>query len=166
MKKEEFAEIVLASTDSLYRVSKAILKEDSDCEDAVQEAIAIAFDKLDTLRKDKYAKTWLTRILIHECYALLRQRTKTLTLAENWEMPVTERGYAEVEEDYSGLYEALKMLNDDQRLTMVLYHLEEYSVKEIAQIMEVSTGTVKSRLARGRNRLRDLLEEDTYGYIG
>lgn len=83
MDKEAFANVVLSSTDSLYRISKSILKNDADCEDAVQEAIAIGFSKLDTLRQDAYAKTWLTRILIHECYGLLKKREKTFLYWQN-----------------------------------------------------------------------------------
>ena len=66
MTKDEFAEMVLESTDSLYRVSKGILKNDSDCEDAVWEAVSIGFAKLPSLRREQYAKTWLILILIHE----------------------------------------------------------------------------------------------------
>lgn len=74
MTKDEFAEMVLESTDSLYRVSKGILKNDSDCEDAVWEAVSIGFAKLSALRQEQYAKTWLIRILIHECYRILREK--------------------------------------------------------------------------------------------
>ena len=72
MDKEEFAEVVINATDSLYRVSFAILENEADCEDAVGEAISTAFSKLYTLRQEKYAKTWLTKILIRECYRTLK----------------------------------------------------------------------------------------------
>ena len=74
MDKEEFAEVVINATDSLYRVSFAILENEADCEDAVGEAISTAFSKLYTLRQEKYAKTWLTKILIRECYRTLKLR--------------------------------------------------------------------------------------------
>lgn len=80
MDKEAFADVVLSSTDSLYRISKSILKNDADCEDAVQEAIATGFGKLSTLRQEAYAKTWLTRILIFECYSLLKKREKSAAI--------------------------------------------------------------------------------------
>ncbi|MCM1091983.1 MAG: sigma-70 family RNA polymerase sigma factor [Butyrivibrio sp.] len=153
MDKEAFAEVVLASTDSLYRISKTILKNDADCEDAVQEAIATGFAKLDTLRQERYAKTWLTRILIHECYALLKKRNRTAPLMEE---PETEEYSGE---DYSELYEALSALKREYRLAIVLHYLEGYSVQEIAQIMRISVGTVKSRLSRGRKSLRHIMEE-------
>ena len=104
MDKEAFANVVLSSTDSLYRISKSILKNDADCEDAVQEAIDIGFSKLDTLRQDAYAKTWLTRILIHECYGLLKKREKTISI-------LAEPDNADYSHsDYSELYDALSKL--------------------------------------------------------
>jgi len=157
MDKESFAQVVLSSTDSLYRVSKAILKNDADCEDAVQEAIAIAFEKLYTLRQEAFAKTWLTRILINECYGILKKREKIMPLLA--EPEEDENVY----EDYSDLYQALGLLKKEYRLTIVLYYLEGYSMEEIAKIMHVRAGTVKSRLSRGRKSLRRIMEEENAG---
>ncbi len=157
MDKETFAEVVLSSTDSLYHISKTILKNDADCEDAVQEAIATSFAKLNTLRQDAYAKTWLTRILINECYNILKKRRKTIPLQ-------TEQEESE-SADYSDLYHALGMLKEEHRLTLVLHYLEGYSVEEIAGVMHVSAGTVKSRLSRGRSCLRRIMEEENYENI-
>lgn len=162
MDKEAFASIVLSSTDSLYRISKSILKYDADCEDAVQEAIATGFGKLNTLRQEAYARTWLTRILIHECYSLLKRREKSAA------MPTEPKEETYDNSDYSELYEALSTLKKEYRLTIVLYYLEGYSVDEIGKIMRVPTGTVKSRLSRGRRELRcimgmkDCEKEETY----
>lgn len=157
MDKEAFADVVLSSTDSLYRISKSILKNDADCEDAVQEAIATGFGKLSTLRQEAYAKTWLTRILIFECYSLLKKREKSAAI-------LTEPKDEEyISSDYSDLYDALNTLKKEYRLTIVLYYLEGYSIEEIAQIMRIPAGTVKSRLSRGRRDLRCVMEREDYG---
>ena len=74
MTKEELGDLIIASTDSLYRISKSILRNETDCEDAVSEAIVKSFDKIDTLQHTSYAKTWLVRILINECYRIYRQK--------------------------------------------------------------------------------------------
>ena len=66
MVKEELGELILASQDTLYRVSKTILKNDVDCADAISETIVKAFSKIHTLKQDHYAKTWLIRILMNE----------------------------------------------------------------------------------------------------
>lgn len=154
MDKEAFAGVVLSSTDSLYRISKSILKYDADCEDAVQEAIATGFGKLNTLKQEAYARTWLTRILIHECYSLLKKREKSAAI---WTEPEEEACSGA---DYADLYEALSALKKEYRLTIVLYYLEGYSIEEIARIMHVPAGTVKSRLSRGRRNLRCIMESE------
>lgn len=175
MTKDEFARLVLDSTDSLYRVSKGILRNDSDCEDAVWEAIGIGFARLDTLQHDRYAKTWLIRILIHECCRLLRERkyranvgTEDLeyrtAYAQNGCGVYSREGnreeMTEVLSPYTDLYEALMKLEEKYRIPIELYYLEGYSVKEIAEILESTEGTVKSWLFRGRNYLRQMLKEE------
>lgn len=153
MTNEEFAKIVTDTAAVMYRVSKSILKSDEDCEDAVQEAIAKAFSKLWSLKNDSYAKTWLIRIVINECYSILRQKKNSFY---NEEITLEEASV----NDYSELYKALNELPADYRVTVVLYYIEGYSVKETAQILKVTEGTVKSRLSRGRKKLRGFLEED------
>ncbi len=167
MHKENFAKLVIDSTDSLYRVSKSILRNDSDCEDAVSEAITIAFQKLDSLKKDEYAKTWLTRILINECFHIRKQQSRITLISDDSESNLNSREYSEnkcytVSDDYFDLYQAMQHLTEDQRLAITLYYYEGYSVKEIAKITGVTQGTVKSRLGRARNQLKQFLKEEEY----
>ena len=153
MTNEEFAKIVTDTAAVMYRVSKSILKNDEDCEAAVQEAIAKAFSKLWSLKNESFAKTWLIRIVINECYSILRKKKISFY---NEEITLEEAD----SNDYSELYKALNELPADYRVTVVLYYIEGYSVKETAQILKVTEGTVKSRLSRGRKKLRGFLEED------
>jgi len=157
--KEEFAEVVINATDSLYRVSFAILGNEADCEDAVGEAIATAFSKLYTLRQEKYAKTWLTKILIRECYRVLKLRKRTVSAGDDMDNIIEFSDRME-RPDYSELYEALGKLSKEQRTVIVLYYLEGYSVKEVAKITGVTQGTVKRRLSRARNHLKCLLDDE------
>ena len=73
MTKEELGTLILASERQFYATAKTILYSDHDCADAIQETIVKAFVKLPTLKKDAYAKTWLIRILINDCYNILRK---------------------------------------------------------------------------------------------
>ncbi|HCJ07129.1 MAG TPA: hypothetical protein DHV96_01815 [Lachnospiraceae bacterium] len=66
----------------------------------------------------------------------------------------------------SELYYAMQHLTEEQRLAIVLHYMEGYSVMEITRITKVSLGTVKSRLARGRNKLKEILKEVEYDYVG
>ena len=115
--------------------------------DAIQESIVKAFTKLHTLRQDSYAKTWLIKILINECYALMRREKRLVSLEEYHET-------AKEPEDYSDLYEAVRQLPTDIRICIILYYLEGYSVKETAKMLGITESAVKNRLARARNRMR------------
>lgn len=153
MKKEQLGQLIIASEETLYHVAKSLLASDADCADAIQEAIVKAFTNLHTLRQDSYAKTWLVRILINECYALMR-REKRLVSLEDYQQPET----AGEPEDYSDLYDAVRKLPPDIRICIILYYLEGYSIKETAKVLKVTESTVKNRLARARTRMRKELE--------
>ena len=116
MKREQLGQLILASEDSMYHVAKSLLYNDADCQDAIQETIAKAFDKIGTLKQDTYAKTWLLRILINECYGIMRKEKKIISLKTcEQEEPWMER------QDYSDLYEALMGLTEEARLAVTLY---------------------------------------------
>ena len=154
MKKEALGQLIIASEDTLYHVSKTLLDSDADCWDAIQETIVKAFTKLHTLRQDSYAKTWLIRILMNECYSFMRREKRVVPLEDYQcqEIPGEK-------EDYSDLYEAVKRLPEDIRMCIVLYYLEGYSVKETAEILKITESAVKNRLARARRRMRSELEQ-------
>lgn len=152
MKKEQLGKLIIASEDSLYHVAKTLLYNDADCADAIQEAIVKAFTNLHALRQDSYAKTWLVRIVINECYAIMRKQKNIVSLEDyqNQEAVWTE--------DYSDLYEALSRLPKETRICVTLYYLEGYSIKETAKMLEMTESAVKNRLSRARAKLRGELE--------
>ena len=154
MKKEQLGQLIIASEETLYHVAKSLLIRDADCADAIQEAIVKAFTNLHTLRQDSYAKTWLVRILINECYTLMR-REKRLVPLEEYQQPEN----VQESKDYTDLYEAVRRLPPDIRICVILYYLEGYSIKETANILKVTESAVKNRLARARNKMRRELEQ-------
>lgn len=155
MTKEQLGKLIIASEDSMYRVAKTLLYNDADCADAIQETIVKAFSKIDTLRQEAFAKTWLTRILINECYAIMRREKKMVSLEEYMPEDVGAEHL-----DYSDLYEAISQLPKEAALTVTLYYMEGYSIKEIANMMESTESAVKNRLLRARARLRQELTEE------
>lgn len=154
MNKEALGELIINATDTMYRVAKTILTSDDDCHDAISETIVKAYSKIYTLRKDEFAKTWLIRILINECYGLLK-RNKRIVSLEAYEDSLESRE----KEDYRELYLAIKRLPEKLRITIVLYYLEGYSVRECATILHTSETAIKKRLLRGRNILKKYLED-------
>lgn len=152
MTKEELGTLILDSERQLYSTAKTILINDQDCADAIQETIVKAFSKIGTLRNDKYAKTWLIRILINECYTLLRKSSKLVSLEGMSEMTEIE---TDQRTDYSDLYRAVNSLKE----AVILYYIEDFNIKEIAQILEITEGAVQKRLARARGKLKRNLQE-------
>lgn len=161
MNKQQFADLVIQNEQQLYRIAKSILYNDEDCADAAQEALAKGFANLHTLKQDRYAKTWLIRILIHECYRILKENGRTLPLEEKTLRASEEESLL----NYSALYEALYQLPENIRLVLVMHYLEGYAVSEIADILQIASGTVKSRLSRGRLQLKSLLKNDKEVFI-
>lgn len=162
MNKDTFTKEVLEAESTLYHVSKSILIHEQDCEDAVQGAILKAYNKLDTLKEEKYFKTWLVRILINECYSLKSKEHPQVPYEEYLEF-----SKADDKKDYSELYLAIQNLPERIRITIVLYYVDGYTVEEIKQILGIPSGTVKSRLAKGRKLLKIKLEdmEANYEYL-
>ena len=153
--KEELGQLILSSEQQLYATAKTILKNDQDCADAIQESIVKAFSKIHTLKKDRYAKTWLIRILINECYNIVRQDGMKNQLDEKHMDIINQQ---EEKRDYSKLYSAVNELKEELRIPVVLYYMEDFSVREIAQILEISEGAVQKRLARARGKLKKRIE--------
>ena len=125
MTKEELGTLILNSERQLYSTAKTILINDQDCADAIQETIVKAFSKIGTLRNDKYAKTWLIRILINECYTLLRKSSKLVSLEGMSEMTEIE---TDQRTDYSDLYRAVNSLKEELRMPVILYYIEDFNI--------------------------------------
>lgn len=154
MNRQEFTRRVLALEGRLYRISCGMLRSPQDRQDAVQEAVLKAWQKLDGLRNEKFFETWLTRILINECYNQLAARKCQLPLEEAPELP------AEAEGANHELRDALLRLEEKLRLPVILHYMEGYRVREIAGILGLPEGTVKTRLARAKRELKKYLEEE------
>lgn len=151
MTQAEFSARVVAMQDTLYRISATLLRQQCDREDAVQGATEKALRKRERLRDEGALEKWLARILINECYALYRKR-KRETLFED--LPERETAPDAIPD----LYRLFTSLAEKYRLPMVLYYVEGYTVEEVAHMLRLPKGTLKSRLYRGRQQLRGVLD--------
>lgn len=154
MKKKEFTERVLGMEGRLYRVSCAMLRNPQNRMDAVQEAILRAWAGVDKLREVQYFETWLTRILVNVCRDMISKQGRAISMEGLPEPGAAQKDGAEE------LREALDALELELRLPLVLHYMEGYRVREIAEILGLPEGTVKTRMARGKRELRALLKED------
>ena len=155
MTKDRFSELVLESEKTLYRISMSMLKNEADCEDAVQTAILTAFEKLSSLKKEEYFRTWLVRILINVCNKQLGRRGKIINLDDN---EYTAEPSVPSHDKNVELKIALENLPQKFRQVIVLFYIEGFSVTNIKNILGIPEGTVKSRLSKGRSLLKSILE--------
>lgn len=158
----------------LYRVARAILRNDSEAEDVVQETYVRAFTGLDHFRGDAAIGTWLTRIAMNEALGRLRRQRPTVDIdslgeqlvqAEIIQFPTSaggddpERKMAQSEIRHI-LERAIDELPDNFRTVFVARLVEGMNVEETAQLLDLRVETVKTRLHRARSLLRDALEKE------
>lgn len=153
MDREGFSTRVEAMQGTLYGVSRTYLKIPADCADAVQESVLKAWRDLAMLRSEQYFETWLVRILINECKAILRKAKRTVLMADVPDAVAPPGADPD-------LYEAVFSLDTKYRGPFVLYHVEGYSVGEIAEVLRLPKGTVTSRLQRARKMLQHAIGGD------
>lgn len=146
--REAFSQLIKTHTPSMYKAAKAILKNDEDVADAIQETALTCWEKIGTLKKDKYFKTWLIRILINHCNQIYRQRSRNIS-----EVRLPEEG--NVEENFAAVEwkEFLQCLDEKYRIVTILYYVEGFKIREIAQILDINEKTVSGRLATARDRM-------------
>lgn len=157
---EAFVNLIKNQETSMYRVAKAFLKSDIDCADVIQETILKSYSTIATLNEPAYFKTWLIKILINECNRMLKQRKKIVPMEQIVEQSFQNTDFQKIE-----IVEAVDALENDLRLPVILHYYEDLPLKEIAQVMELPEGTVKSRLSRARTKLAQFLGHSVEGRI-
>ena len=153
MDEKEFAARIWAMRQTLFRICFSQLPSAQDREDAVQEALARAWRKRSQLREEDYLQTWLVRILLNVCHDMQRWGQRMVPTAEI-ELPVQDTS------PDGALREALLALPEKYRLPILLYYLEGYSLRQVAQMLRIPENTVKTRLSRGRQQLKERLHEE------
>lgn len=166
--QQAFNQLVLSTQGLAYNTAYRVLQDEAAAADAVQDAFLKAYRALGSYRGGSF-KSWFLRILMNTCYDMLRIRKRRATssldalaveteemeqLTDALEQP---EAYAERMELRNWIERGIATLPLDQRSALVLSDIEGYSYQEIMAITGAPIGTVKSRINRGRLRLRDYL---------
>ncbi|GAA1343073.1 RNA polymerase sigma factor SigM [Streptomyces sanglieri] len=162
---DAFGELVRRHRDRLWAVAIRTLGDREEAADAVQDALVSAFRAAHTFRGQSAVTTWLHRITVNACLDRVRKaasrRTAPIGDTERFEQLLEPHESAEAPAERQDLHRellaALATLPAEQRAALVLVDMQGYPVAEAARILDVPTGTVKSRCARGRARLAPLL---------
>ena len=141
----------------IYRMAYVYVKNENDALDVVQEVAYRSFKKIDTLKNPSYLKTWLIKIAINCSIELVRKNKKVVQLKPEYEEFIGSQ-----DEDIPlliTLQELLEQLNEDEKSVVILRFYENYTFKEIAELLDMPLGTAKSILYRALSKLRKEFKE-------
>ncbi|MER6609183.1 RNA polymerase sigma factor SigM [Streptomyces sp. NPDC000927] len=171
---DAFGELVRRHRDRLWAVALRTLGDREEAADAVQDALVSAFRAAHSFRGQSAVTTWLHRITVNACLDRVRKaatrKTSPVDDTKRFERLLEPHESAEAPAERQDLHRellaALSTLPTEQRAALVLVDMQGYPVAEAARILDVPTGTVKSRCARGRARLAPLLTHLRDGGVG
>lgn len=155
MKKDEFERLIIEYQSQMYRLALSILKNEHDAEDVVGDAILTAWERLSTLKDPTKFKFWIMTIIANNAKTFLRKKKRVELMDSLEDVGETADAYGGSELE---LWNAVMNLKEKHSKIIVLYYYFGFSVKEISKILHLTQGTVKSRLSRGREALRNRLE--------
>jgi RNA polymerase sigma-70 factor (ECF subfamily) len=162
--KKAFEALVRRHNQRLFRTGMALLKNETDVEDAMQTAYINAYVNLAKFERRSSFSTWLTRIMLNQCFEQKRKSALARTSVDVTDniiymnTPEHELGNKELTRL---LENAVGQLPEKYRLVFVLREVEELSVRETSEVLDIEASNVKTRLNRAKNMLREQLK----GYI-
>lgn len=160
--KKLFETIIRRHNQRLYRVGMAVLANDAEVEDAMQTAYINAFEHLAQFEKRSSFATWLTRIMLNQCYEQKRRRLLSRNNTDDPQNLTNMKTPANIlaQKELSGVLErAIGALPEKYRLVFVLREMEDLSVRETSEALNIGEPNVKVRLNRAKSMLRTGLSD-------
>ncbi len=156
--EEAFETLIKNESEKLYRTAFLYVQNKEDALDVVQETVYKAFVSIRKVKNPEYFSTWLTRILIHTAFALLKKQQRHLSVELTNEIS-EEKPKDSVEK--LDVMEALTLLNENYRTAIILFYYQDLSIRSIAKTMDKPENTVKTYLRRAKVELKSIIEGGT-----
>ena len=165
---DSFEEIAMPHLDSVYRAAIAMCGDHDDAEDLTQTTFLKAFERFESFKKDTNCKAWLLSILRNKWIDMVRHRSaagqvlqidESIIASQEQNDEIRYSNCEDLLENFSDeqIISTLRSLPDEQRLTLFLTDVEQLRQEDVAEIMDVPVGTVKSRTSRARKILKTKL---------
>lgn len=162
-----YGELVERLQGRLFNAMLQVVGSHDEAEDVVQDSFVQAYVKLNSFQGNSQFFTWLYRIAFNNALSRQRRRRHELSIEQSREITGTDPEDATEapdepllrEERISSVHTALNLLSEEHRAILVLREMEDLSYEEIAVILDINIGTVRSRLSRARNQLKIHLQE-------
>ena len=160
--KEAFTKLILEISNDLYKIAKTRITNTQDIEDAIQETMIEALKSIKKLKDITKFKKWIIKILINKCNRIYRKKYKKDISINEYDLDkyLITNNYKEIEDDIN-FYLLIKDLKYTERIIIILYYMEDYSVKEIKEILGMKESTINTNLFRARQKIKKNIKEES-----
>lgn len=155
MTTEEFKGAVERHCDMVFRLAYAYMRDAADADDVAQNVFVKLLRRKAAFESDDHLTHWLVRVTINECRSLFRKPWRSVE-----DIDAYARTLALPTREHEELFREVMRLPEKYRIPIILHYWSGYSAGDIAALLRISYDAVRTRLARGRARLRIVLEED------
>nr|WP_200899972.1 sigma-70 family RNA polymerase sigma factor [Clostridium cylindrosporum] len=156
--KDAYGTLIKNEKAYLYKIAYLYLKNEEDALEVLQEAVYRGFLSIHKLKNPEFFKTWITRILINSATDHIRKKGRDVSI-EGDSSVLIDSSKVSVEEKVD-LYRAIDLLNDKYKTVIIMKYFNDMKVLDIASIMDIPEGTVKTYLSRAKRDLKNILKED------
>ena len=141
--------------DTVFRLAFSMLKSPADADDVTQNVLLSLYRAEYQFESDEHVRSWLMKVTVNECRKVWRRPFRRHENIDDYAETLAFENPS-----YRDLFEAIMQLDRDKRTVIVLYYIEGYSIKEIAEILGAPAATIGTRLARARAKLAQYLKEE------
>lgn len=166
---DAFEKLIISYEKKIFNIALRMTGNREDASDIAQEVCIKIYKSINSFKENSSFSTWVYRITSNVCIDEMRKRKNVISLTgtgpndEDYELPVEDKGrlpeeIVESRETIRMLKKCIQELAPEYRIIIILRDIQGYSYEEISRILEINMGTVKSRLSRARNLLKDKLK--------
>lgn len=158
--KEAFTQVILHIKNDLYKIAKMRTTNEEDIQDIVQETMIDAYKHIRKLKEPSKFKSWIIKILINNSNKLYNKKIANKEIYDNYDIEfykdeIKSCADIKLKEDTLDFYEMIKNLKYEERIIIILYYGEKYTTKEIGKILNTNENTIKTRLSRAKNKIKE-----------
>lgn len=158
---ESFIQLMEENRQAMLKVAYGFFSNEEDVADVIQQTVLNAYEHIGELKKAAYFKTWLIRILINNCRQLYNSRKRMIAGTELVAEKLEGTYFGPYPQDHAFFY-LLSLLHKEDRAIFQLYYSEGYTAKEISEMLGIKESTIRSRIHRGKERLRKQLQGEEW----